>query len=98
MRWSTNHVKEWIDWSIGEHSLHDVIDVEKFPGLNGRELCHMSLEEFAKLVGQYEAADKLLQHIHYLREGNIILYPYHCVIRRSYLIVLSIVRRLSGWY
>lgn len=68
-RWSVHHVKEWLEWSLGEYSLYDVIDVEKFPDINGRELCNMSQEQFAKCVGQYDAAEKLLHHLSYLRES-----------------------------
>lgn len=70
MRWTSNHVKEWLEWSILEHSLHDVIDVTKFQDVNGRDLCQMSRDDFVKLVGQFEVADKLMEHILYLRNGR----------------------------
>lgn len=68
-RWSAHHVKEWLQWTIGEYSLYDVVDAEKFPDINGRELCSMSQEDFTKCVGQYDAAEKLLSHLNYLRES-----------------------------
>lgn len=78
MRWNNNHVKDWLEWSIIQHSLHDVIDVEKFPDMTGKELCQMSRDAFAKVIGQYDAADKLLQHIHYLREGKTNHFTQNC--------------------
>ncbi|XP_052816975.1 uncharacterized protein LOC128243312 [Mya arenaria] len=69
MKWQICHVKEWLEWSINEHNLHDVIDVTKFPDMNGREMCQMSREEFTKVIGNYDAAIKLLEHIEYLRDA-----------------------------
>lgn len=68
MRWTVNHVKEWLEWAVGEYTLYDVINIDKFPLVNGRELCNMSRDQFVKSVGSYEAADKLLHHLEYLRE------------------------------
>lgn len=69
MRWTVNHVKEWLEWASGEYGLFEVISMEKFPIVNGRELCSMSRDQFVKSVGHYEAAEKLLHHLEYLRES-----------------------------
>jgi hypothetical protein len=71
MRWTVSHVKEWLEWTIGEYSLYDVIDVGKFPNVNGRELCNMPRDQFVKATGQFEAAEKLMHHLEYLRECKL---------------------------
>ncbi|KAH3798768.1 uncharacterized protein LOC127838420 [Dreissena polymorpha] len=69
MKWQINNVKDWLGWCVGEYSLDDVIDVTKFPDVTGRELCQMPRDEFAKLLGNFEAAQHLLDHIAFLREA-----------------------------
>ncbi|KAL4235105.1 Friend leukemia integration 1 transcription factor [Mactra antiquata] len=68
-RWTPHHVKEWMEWALGEYNLFTIVDLKKFPHINGKELCNMSREEFCKCIGQFDAADKLLHHLEYLNHS-----------------------------
>ncbi|KAK3589094.1 hypothetical protein CHS0354_017434 [Potamilus streckersoni] len=68
LKWKNIHVQAWLEWAIDEYNLRDVIDVSKFPSLDGKELCRMSREDFVRCLGPYDAADRLMNHLTYLRE------------------------------
>ncbi|XP_072254405.1 transcriptional regulator ERG isoform X5 [Pyxicephalus adspersus] len=65
--WSTDHVRQWLEWAIKEYGLPDV-DVMLFQNIDGKELCKMTKEDFHRLTASYNA-DILLSHLHYLREN-----------------------------
>ncbi|CAJ0959915.1 unnamed protein product [Ranitomeya imitator] len=64
--WSTEHVRQWLEWAIKEYGLPDV-DVMLFQNIDGKELCKMTKEDFQRLTSCYNA-EILLSHLHYLRE------------------------------
>ncbi|KAJ8267142.1 hypothetical protein GJAV_G00138970 [Gymnothorax javanicus] len=64
--WTTEHVRQWLEWAVKEYLLLDV-DISLFQNIDGKELCKMSKEEFQRLTAPYNA-DILLSHLHYLRE------------------------------
>ncbi|XP_051870550.1 transcriptional regulator ERG isoform X2 [Pristis pectinata] len=64
--WSTDHVKQWLEWAVKEYGLIDV-DVPLFQNVDGKELCKMTKEDFQRLTPSYNA-DILLSHLQYLRE------------------------------
>nr|KAF6474073.1 ETS transcription factor ERG [Rousettus aegyptiacus] len=64
--WSTDHVRQWLEWAVKEYGLPDV-DVLLFQNIDGKELCKMSKDDFQRLTPSYNA-DILLSHLHYLRE------------------------------
>uniref|UniRef100_A0A8C7KUD7 ETS transcription factor ERG n=1 Tax=Oncorhynchus kisutch TaxID=8019 RepID=A0A8C7KUD7_ONCKI len=64
--WSTEHVRQWLEWAVKEYGLLDV-DVALFHNMDGKDLCKMSKEDFQRLTLSYNA-DILLSHLHYLRE------------------------------
>ncbi|GCB70302.1 transcriptional regulator Erg isoform X2 [Scyliorhinus torazame] len=64
--WSTDHVRQWLEWAVKEYGLMDV-DVSLFQNIDGKELCKMTKEDFQRLTPSYNA-DILLSHLHYLRE------------------------------
>ncbi|XP_021111906.1 transcriptional regulator ERG isoform X5 [Heterocephalus glaber] len=65
--WSTDHVRQWLEWAVKEYSLPDV-DVLLFQNIDGKELCKMTKDDFQRLTPSYNA-DILLSHLHYLREN-----------------------------
>ncbi|XP_038657430.1 transcriptional regulator ERG isoform X4 [Scyliorhinus canicula] len=65
--WSTDHVRQWLEWAVKEYGLMDV-DVSLFQNIDGKELCKMTKEDFQRLTPSYNA-DILLSHLHYLREN-----------------------------
>lgn len=67
--WSTDHVRQWLEWAVKEYSLLDV-DVLLFQNIDGKELCKMTKEDFQRLTPSYNA-DILLSHLHYLRESKL---------------------------
>ncbi|XP_015197216.1 transcriptional regulator ERG isoform X3 [Lepisosteus oculatus] len=64
--WTTEHVRQWLEWAVKEYVLLDV-DVSLFQNIDGKELCKMSKEDFQRLTPSYNA-EILLSHLHYLRE------------------------------
>ncbi|XP_023695987.1 transcriptional regulator ERG isoform X2 [Paramormyrops kingsleyae] len=64
--WTTEHVRQWLEWAVKEYVLMDV-DLSLFQNIDGKELCKMSKEDFQRLTPSYNA-DILLSHLHYLRE------------------------------
>ena len=70
LRWNITHMKDWLNWAVGELELRDIVNVEKFPDINGRELCNLGREEFVRIVGSYHATDKLMEQLNSLREGT----------------------------
>ncbi|XP_041718713.1 transcriptional regulator Erg isoform X2 [Coregonus clupeaformis] len=64
--WSTEHVRQWLEWAVKEYGLLDV-DVALFHNVDGKDLCKMCKEDFQRLTLSYNA-DILLSHLHYLRE------------------------------
>uniref|UniRef100_A0A673Z4F1 ETS transcription factor ERG n=1 Tax=Salmo trutta TaxID=8032 RepID=A0A673Z4F1_SALTR len=64
--WSTEHVRQWLEWAVKEYGLLDV-DVALFHNMDGKDLCKMSKEDFQRLTLSYNA-EILLSHLHYLRE------------------------------
>ncbi|KAK7812254.1 hypothetical protein U0070_024408 [Myodes glareolus] len=64
--WSTDHVRQWLEWAVKEYGLLDV-DVLLFQNIDGKELCKMTKDDFQRLTPSYNA-DILLSHLHYLRE------------------------------
>uniref|UniRef100_M3XLP9 ETS transcription factor ERG n=1 Tax=Latimeria chalumnae TaxID=7897 RepID=M3XLP9_LATCH len=64
--WTTDHVRQWLEWAVKEYCLLDV-DVSLFQNIDGKELCKMTKEDFQRLTPSYNA-DILLSHLHYLRE------------------------------
>ncbi|KAL0994483.1 hypothetical protein UPYG_G00122840 [Umbra pygmaea] len=64
--WSTEHVRQWLEWAVKEYGLLEV-DVSLFHNVDGKDLCKMSKEDFQRLTLSYNA-DILLSHLHYLRE------------------------------
>lgn len=66
--WSTDHVRQWLEWAVKEYSLSDV-DLLLFQNIDGKELCKMTKEDFQRLTPSYNA-DILLSHLHYLRESK----------------------------
>ncbi|XP_032888375.1 transcriptional regulator ERG isoform X10 [Amblyraja radiata] len=72
--WSTDHVKQWLEWAVKEYGLIDV-DVPLFQNVEGKELCKMTKEDFLRLTPSYNA-DILLSHLQYLRErGATFIFP-----------------------
>uniref|UniRef100_UPI00398F09A2 transcriptional regulator ERG isoform X3 n=1 Tax=Pristiophorus japonicus TaxID=55135 RepID=UPI00398F09A2 len=72
--WSTDHVRQWLEWAVKEYGLIDV-DVPLFQNIDGKELCKMTKEDFQRLTPSYNA-DILLSHLHYLRErGATFIFP-----------------------
>ncbi|XP_063080589.1 transcriptional regulator ERG isoform X4 [Cavia porcellus] len=65
--WSTDHVRQWLEWAVKEYSLPDV-DILLFQNIDGKELCKMTKDDFQRLTPSYNA-DILLSHLHYLREN-----------------------------
>ncbi|XP_045441197.1 transcriptional regulator ERG isoform X6 [Pipistrellus kuhlii] len=65
--WSTDHVRQWLEWAVKEYGLPDV-DVLLFQNIDGKELCKMTKDDFQRLTPSYNA-DILLSHLHYLREN-----------------------------
>ncbi|TKC42862.1 hypothetical protein EI555_021380 [Monodon monoceros] len=66
MLWSTDHVRQWLEWAVKEYGLPDV-DILLFQNIDGKELCKMTKDDFQRLTPSYNA-DILLSHLHYLRE------------------------------
>ncbi|XP_043927388.1 transcriptional regulator ERG isoform X3 [Protopterus annectens] len=64
--WTTDHVRQWLEWAIKEYNLFDV-DVSLFQNIDGKELCKMTKDDFQRMTPSYNA-DILLSHLHYLRE------------------------------
>ncbi|XP_058041753.1 transcriptional regulator ERG isoform X2 [Ahaetulla prasina] len=64
--WSTDHVRQWLEWAVKEYGLPDV-DIMLFQDIDGKELCKMTKDDFQRLTPSYNA-DILLSHLHYLRE------------------------------
>lgn len=71
--WSTDHVKQWLEWAVKEYGLIDV-DVPLFQNVEGKELCKMTKEDFLRLTPSYNA-DILLSHLQYLRESKNVQCP-----------------------
>ncbi|XP_040194910.1 transcriptional regulator ERG isoform X5 [Rana temporaria] len=72
--WSTDHVRQWLEWAIKEYGLPDV-DVMLFQNIDGKELCKMTKDDFHRLTASYNA-EILLSHLHYLRErGATFIFP-----------------------
>uniref|UniRef100_A0A8C9RU88 ETS transcription factor ERG n=1 Tax=Scleropages formosus TaxID=113540 RepID=A0A8C9RU88_SCLFO len=72
--WTTEHVRQWLEWAIKEYTLLDV-DISLFQSVDGKELCKMSKEDFQRLTSSYNT-DILLSHLHYLRErGASFIFP-----------------------
>uniref|UniRef100_A0A8C6AVH5 ETS transcription factor ERG n=1 Tax=Monodon monoceros TaxID=40151 RepID=A0A8C6AVH5_MONMO len=67
MLWSTDHVRQWLEWAVKEYGLPDV-DILLFQNIDGKELCKMTKDDFQRLTPSYNA-DILLSHLHYLREN-----------------------------
>uniref|UniRef100_A0A8C5V876 ETS transcription factor ERG n=1 Tax=Microcebus murinus TaxID=30608 RepID=A0A8C5V876_MICMU len=64
--WSTDHVRQWLEWAVKEYGLPDV-DILLFQNIDGKELCKMTKDDFQRLTPSYNA-EILLSHLHYLRE------------------------------
>lgn len=71
--WSTDHVRQWLEWAVKEYGLPDV-DILLFQNIDGKELCKMTKDDFQRLTPSYNA-DILLSHLHYLRESKA--FPSH---------------------
>lgn len=69
--WSTDHVRQWLEWAVKEYGLPDV-DILLFQNIDGKELCKMTKDDFQRLTPSYNA-DILLSHLHYLRESKPVL-------------------------
>ncbi|XP_074759946.1 transcriptional regulator ERG isoform X4 [Athene noctua] len=67
--WSTDHVRQWLEWAVKEYGLPDV-DILLFQNIDGKELCKMTKDDFQRLTPSYNA-DILLSHLHYLRESKL---------------------------
>ncbi|XP_045245242.1 transcriptional regulator ERG isoform X9 [Macaca fascicularis] len=65
--WSTDHVRQWLEWAVKEYGLPDV-NILLFQNIDGKELCKMTKDDFQRLTPSYNA-DILLSHLHYLREN-----------------------------
>ncbi|XP_063058986.1 transcriptional regulator ERG isoform X6 [Engraulis encrasicolus] len=65
--WSTEHVRQWLEWAVKEYGLLEV-DISLFQNVDGKELCKMTKEDFQRLTQSY-SAEILLSHLHYLREN-----------------------------
>ncbi|XP_075856330.1 transcriptional regulator ERG isoform X3 [Microcebus murinus] len=65
--WSTDHVRQWLEWAVKEYGLPDV-DILLFQNIDGKELCKMTKDDFQRLTPSYNA-EILLSHLHYLREN-----------------------------
>lgn len=77
--WSTDHVRQWLEWAVKEYGLPDV-DILLFQNIDGKELCKMTKDDFQRLTPSYNA-DILLSHLHYLRESKAVPSPHedHCL-------------------
>ncbi|KAI1893526.1 hypothetical protein AGOR_G00124620 [Albula goreensis] len=71
--WTTNHVRQWLEWAVKEYGLLDV-DMSLFQNIDGKELCKMSKDDFQRLTPSYNA-DILQSHLHYLRESDLAKLP-----------------------
>ena len=79
--WSTDHVRQWLEWAVKEYGLPDV-DILLFQNIDGKELCKMTKDDFQRLTPSYNA-DILLSHLHYLRESKLVFCHYGCGYNRS---------------
>ncbi|XP_075462203.1 Friend leukemia integration 1 transcription factor-like isoform X2 [Ascaphus truei] len=68
MVWTHEHVAQWLDWAVKEYGLCDV-DSSMMLGVDGKELCRMSREDFLRLASSY-SADILMSHLAYLRQNS----------------------------
>lgn len=68
--WSTDHVRQWLEWAVKEYGLPDV-DILLFQNIDGKELCKMTKDDFQRLTPSYNA-EILLSHLHYLRESELL--------------------------
>ncbi|XP_051542138.1 transcriptional regulator Erg-like isoform X1 [Myxocyprinus asiaticus] len=64
--WSSDHVRQWLEWAVKEYSLPQV-NVSLFHSVDGKELCKMTKDDVQRLTSSY-TADILLSHLQYLRE------------------------------
>ena len=70
--WTADHVQQWVQWAVREYSLTEV-QVSRFT-MEGKQLCKMTREDFARLTSSYNA-DVLLSHLNFLKQGkNTCLY------------------------
>ena len=65
--WSTDHVQQWVQWTVSEYSLQEVM-VNRFD-IDGKQLCKMTRDDFTRLTSSYNA-DVLLSHLNFLRQGQ----------------------------
>lgn len=79
--WSTDHVRQWLEWAVKEYGLPDV-DILLFQNIDGKELCKMTKDDFQRLTPSYNA-DILLSHLHYLRESKIVFCHYGSAYHQS---------------
>lgn len=64
--WSKAQVKEWLEWSITEHTLKDV-EVKKFASTDGYKLCQMTMRDMCRLTSK-ASADALIANLTYLKQ------------------------------
>ncbi|XP_071806443.1 transcriptional regulator Erg-like isoform X3 [Asterias amurensis] len=66
--WSTDHVQQWVQWTVSEYSLQEVM-VNRFD-IDGKQLCKMTRDDFTRLTSSYNA-DVLLSHLNFLRQAPL---------------------------
>uniref|UniRef100_A0A8C5QMG1 Uncharacterized protein n=1 Tax=Leptobrachium leishanense TaxID=445787 RepID=A0A8C5QMG1_9ANUR len=68
MAWTREHVAQWLDWAVKEYGLCDV-NTSLMQGVDGKDLCRMSREDFLRLGSSY-STDMLLSHLGFLRQNS----------------------------
>ena len=63
--WTQEHVKSWLHWATREYGLQE-IDPGKFAGLEGKDLCRLTRDDFNRYTSPY-SGEILLSHLNFLR-------------------------------
>ncbi|XP_053546147.1 Friend leukemia integration 1 transcription factor [Bombina bombina] len=66
--WTHDHVAQWLDWAVKEYGLCD-INTSLMQGVDGKELCRMTREDFLRLGSSY-STDILMSHLTYLCQNS----------------------------
>ena len=65
MKWTANHVEQWLDWATKEFRFNKQIKKSSLQ-LTGLQLCALSKEEFLMRVPAY-TGDVLYSHLNLLK-------------------------------
>ncbi|XP_013420590.1 retroviral integration site protein Fli-1 homolog [Lingula anatina] len=64
--WTADHVRQWLEWGVREYGLQG-LEISKFHGIEGRELCRMTREDFSQLTTPNNA-DVFMAHLNFLQQ------------------------------